>query len=113
MKFAAVSILLLAALNCASAHWLDAIAARSNSLQTTWKAAVSPRFQNVSRLDVIAMMGVPMQEHEQSLVSLPKAASSSVAVPDAFSVEEQWPQCYAYIADQGTLTMIARASSRP
>ena len=103
MKIAITAIVLLAALHCASAHWLDAAAARSNALQTTWKAAVSPRFHNVSRLEIVAMMGVPMQEHEQSLISLPKSASASIAVPDAFSVYKQWPQCSAYIADQGNV----------
>ncbi len=100
MKIAA-AIFLLATLKCASAYWLDAAAARSNSLQTTWKAVVSPRFQNMTRLEIIAMMGVPMQEHERSLMSLPKSSSSSLAVPAAFSVYEQWPQCGTFIADQG------------
>jgi hypothetical protein len=105
MKIAAASVLLLAALNCASAHWLDAAAARSNAMQSTWKAFVSPRFQNVSRLEVVAMMGVPMHEHERSLFSLPKSSSSFIAVPAAFSVDQQWPQCAAYIADQGALDL--------
>jgi hypothetical protein len=101
MKFSPATILLLAALHCASAHWLDAAAARSNSLQTTWKAAVSPRFQNLTRLEITAMMGVYMQEHEHSLVSLPKSSSAALAVPAAFSVYEQWPQCGVFIPDQG------------
>ena len=101
MKFAPAAILLLAALHCASAHWLDAAAARSNSLQTTWKAAVSPRFQNLTRLEITAMMGVHMQEHEHSLVSLTKSSSAALAVPAAFSVYEQWPQCGTFIPDQG------------
>ena len=102
MRSGAGTIFLLAVLNCVSAYWLDAEAARSNALQTTWKAAVSPRFKNVTRLDIIAMMGVPMLEHENSLSSLPKSISASIAaVPDAFSVYDQWPQCVAYIADQG------------
>jgi hypothetical protein len=103
MKIAAAAFLFLAAVHCASAHWLDDAAARSNSLQTTWRAAVSPRFQNVSRPVVVSMMGVPMQEHEKSLVSLPKSSSSplSSALPAAFDVYEQWPQCTATIADQG------------
>ena len=101
MKIAAASVLLLAALNCASAHWLDAAAARSNAMQSTWKAFVSPRFQNVSRLEVAAMMGVPMLEHERSLISLPKSSSAALAVPAAFSVYEQWPQCGTFIPDQG------------
>lgn len=103
MKFKTVSLFLLVALKCAqSAHWLDVAAARSNSMQTTWKAAVSSRFQNISRLEVLAMMGVPMPEHQRSLVSLPKSSSaSSVALPTAFSVLEQWPQCASRIMDQG------------
>jgi hypothetical protein len=107
MQIAAAVVALLL-LNCASADWLDHAAAHSNSLQTTWTAAVSPRFRNVSRLDIISMMGVPMQEHEKSLITLPKSSASSVAeaVPAAFAVYEQWPQCTAYIKDQG-------AQSRP
>ena len=103
MKFKTVSLFLLVALQCAqSAHWLDVAAARSNSMQTTWKAAVSSRFQNISRLEVLAMMGVLMPEHQRSLVSLPKSSSaSSVALPTTFSVLEQWPQCASRIMDQG------------
>jgi len=103
MNIKTVTLFLLVALKCVqSAHWLDGVAARSNSLQTTWKAAVSPRFQNISRLEVVAMMGVPMPEHQRSLVSLPKSsAASSVALPTAFSVLEQWPQCVGHIMDQG------------
>ena len=103
MNIKTVAFFLLVALKCVqSAHWLDAVAARSNSLQTTWKAAVSPRFQNISRLEVVAMMGVPMPEHQRSLVSLPKSSSaSSLALPTAFSVLEQWPQCGGHIMDQG------------
>jgi hypothetical protein len=103
MKIAAAAVLFLAAVHCTSAHWLDDAAARSNSLQTTWRAAVSPRFQNISRPAVVSMMGVPMQEHEKSLVSLPKSSSSPLnsALPAAFDVYEQWPQCAATIADQG------------
>jgi hypothetical protein len=101
MQIITCAIFLLAALNYASAYWLDVEAARSNSLQVTWKAAVSPRFHNVSRLEAIAMMGVPMHEHAHSLISLPKSSVASLAVPEAFSVAEQWPQCGAYIADQG------------
>jgi hypothetical protein len=103
MKIAAAAVLFLAAVHCTSAHWLNDAAARSNSLQTTWRAAVSPRFQNVSRPAVVSMMGVPMQEHEKSLVSLPKSSSSPLnsALPSAFDVYEQWPQCTANIADQG------------
>jgi hypothetical protein len=103
MNIKTVALFLLAAFKCVqSVHWLDAVVTRSNSLQTTWKAAVSPRFQNISRLEVIAMMGVPMQEHQRSLLSLPKSSSSSsVALPTAFSVSEQWPQCAVHIMDQG------------
>ena len=103
MNIKTVALFLLVALKCVqSAHWLDAVVARSNSLQTTWKAAASPRFKNMSRLEVIAMMGVPMQEHQRSLVSLPKSSStSSLALPTAFSVSEQWPQCALHIMDQG------------
>jgi hypothetical protein len=96
-----VSIFLLVTVNLASAHWLDAVAARTNALQSTWRAKVSPRFQNVSRPEVVAMMGVPMKEHEKSLVDMPKDSSSFVVLPAAFSVYEQWPKCFAYIADQG------------
>jgi hypothetical protein len=101
MQIITGAIFLLAVLNYASAHWLDVEAARSNLLQVTWKAAVSPRFLNVSRLEAIAMMGVPMQEHTHSLISLPKSSFASLAVPGSFTVAEQWPQCDAYIADQG------------
>ena len=103
MNIKAVALCLLVAVQCVqTAHWLDGVAARSNSLQTTWKAAASPRFQNISRLEAIAMMGVPMQEHQRSLVSLPQSSSaSSVALPTAFSVSEQWPQCAVHIMDQG------------
>jgi hypothetical protein len=112
MKITITAIVLLGALHSASSHWLDADVARSNALQSTWKAAVSPRFQNVSRLEIVAMMGVPMQEHEQSLLPLPKSSSAFIAVPDAFSVYEQWPQCLAYIADQGNTNPCAMCVHR-
>ena len=103
MKFAK-AVLLLVVFKCAAAQWLDAAAAQSNAIQTTWKASVSPRFQNLSRLDIISMMGVPMLEHATSLTSLPKddAVHLASAVPAAFEVYDQWPQCSTSIADQGS-----------
>ena len=106
MHILPAAFLLSLALHCTSAHWLDAVASRTNALRTTWKAAVSPRFANSSRHEIIAMMGVPMDAHERSLLSLPQSASASLAVPAAFNVYEQWPQCFAYIADQGEATLV-------
>jgi hypothetical protein len=110
MHILPAAFFLLVTLHCTSAHWLDAVASHTNALRTSWKAAVSPRFANASRLDIIAMMGVPMEAHERSLVSLPKSASASLAVPAAFNVYEQWPQCFAYIADQGAATRVQQSS---
>lgn len=69
-----------------------------NSLDTTWKAAPSPRFVGVDEKYVKSLCGV-LDGGER----LPLKDVELVDVPDTFDARQQWPSCPSIsdIRDQG------------
>lgn len=71
-----------------------------NSLDTTWKAARSPRFEGMTAKDVTRMCG--------SLTDGPTSPIKQITppkwIPESFDAREAWPHCstISNIGDQGS-----------
>lgn len=72
-----------------------------NSLNTTWKAAPSPRFAGVSEDYVKGLCGTLLTGGPTLPVKDVKVADD---IPDTFDAREQWPGCSSIsdIRDQGS-----------
>ena len=72
-----------------------------NSLDTTWKAAPSRRFEGNDEDDVRRLCGVLMDNNGPELPVLDIEVPDDL--PDSFDAREQWPNCRSIrdIRDQG------------
>lgn len=91
MKFAALSLLLVAAV----AHAKPSLFAQQdivdyvNSLDTTWRAGVNMRFEGLDEESIRRQMGVL-----KGGITLPvKQMTPMEDLPDNFDAREQWPDC--------------------
>lgn len=73
----------------------DALVHYVNTLNTTWRAAHSPRFIHVSHKTIHQMMGVNLLSHEQSLqyAGVAKSRHIRAHIPESFDSREEWPMC--------------------
>jgi len=73
-----------------------------NKLGSTWRAAVSERFENMPLHTIKRMMGVPLDALKPK--RLPKLLHSTKDVPDSFDARTQWPKCPTIqeVRDQGS-----------
>jgi cathepsin B len=71
-----------------------------NAMQTTWKAAISPRFANATLADVKMMLGTVMPYEEGYIapeVEKTVFKVSATAIPESFDVRTNWPQCASVV----------------
>lgn len=75
---------------------LHSIANEVNAMQTTWKAAVHPRFANATVASLKTLLGsfVP-GDSEYLAPELERTSFPSAAIPEAFDVRTAFPQCAA------------------
>lgn len=69
-----------------------------NAKKTTWKAAVTTRFQNATIADVKAMLGTVLRGEEGFMEpELEKTVfkTKSADIPESFDVRSAWPACSA------------------
>jgi len=75
-----------------------------NSVQKSWKAAPSPRFEGKSIQYVKGLCGVLENPNGKLLQEKPKENLEAVNMPDTFDAREEWSHCptISEIRDQGS-----------
>jgi cathepsin B len=66
-----------------------------NSMKTTWRAAMPVRFQNATIADVKRQLGTILPGHKDYLELPARTDFADTAVPEAFDVRTNWPECAA------------------
>ncbi len=63
-----------------------------NSVNTTWKAKVQPKFEGASKKEIRKMMGTVV-DPEWTIKATPKNYPTPANLPVNFDAREQWPEC--------------------
>jgi cathepsin B len=79
---------------------LSRIAAQVNAMGTTWKAAVNPRFVNMTIADAKRELGTILP-HEEGYIApqLERTTFGATEIPTSFDARNAWPACNSVIGN--------------
>eukprot|EP00494_Astrolonche_serrata_P024108 UN24366 len=70
-----------------------------NQAQSSWKAAVYPRFGNMTRFDFQRFLGTIVDEDLRCNIKHVQSATPGFEAPESFDSKTNWPQCAKVIGD--------------